>query len=183
MLFIIFSLHLFSRQMAHFCNEPQTAPLSSYELQHQRALQAGDALRDLREENGALRLQVERQDADVNKLRSQLLGYREERDRLRRQVCTCVHACVTACMYVYYWRARNKFTVCLFNCQSLLLILGLFPSSGVAGTVMNIIILPLCPVQYILHISPSLSMNLLQESFPLIFCLSLSLRWCIHHSA
>ena len=68
--------------MANFRIEPQM----NCELHQQVALQTGDELRQLQEENGALQQQVGHQEAEVNKLRSQLHSYREERDRLRRQV-------------------------------------------------------------------------------------------------
>ena len=54
--------------------------------------------------------------------------------------------------------------------QLLLLFLGLFPWSGSAGMVLNII-LPLCSVQYVLLLLLTLSIYLLHESFLLVFCL------------
>jgi len=72
--------------MARYRIEPPVVLQSTCELHQQVALQASDELRHLQEENGLLQQQVGRQEADVNKLRSQLHGYREERDRLRRQV-------------------------------------------------------------------------------------------------
>ena len=45
----------------------------------------------------------------------------------------------------------------------------LFPSYGVAGMIMKIT-LPLCSVQYILLLNPTLSTSLLHESFHLAFC-------------
>ncbi|KAK2194115.1 hypothetical protein NP493_2g08028 [Ridgeia piscesae] len=74
------------QQMARYRIEPPVVLQSTCELHQQVALQASDELRHLQEENGLLQQQVGRQEADVNKLRSQLHGYREERDRLRRQV-------------------------------------------------------------------------------------------------
>ena len=60
-----------------------------------------------------------------------------------------------------------------FDHSFLLFLPGLFPSSGVAGMVLNII-LPLCPVQYFLLI-PTLSISLLHEFFHLVFYLRLRL--------
>ena len=74
--------------------------------------------------------------------------------------------CVTVCMYVYY-SARNTFTVCLFNCQSLLLILLLGFSH------------PLGPPEWwwillFFHFVLSNTSSTFDPHFPWIFCKSLS---------